>query len=165
MCAVSRSLSIPPEPASRQKLSGTEHFRGSGGGISDFFATPRLSKAVQLPPSVNDGGHRRDVPDVAGAEASSPGYRIFVNGLSISKDGIKRSGPSGPALPLLADAERGRPLGFVNRVPLSIAVRGITTGDNCVGNIGYVAGFPWNACTGLRVPEGLALISTTAGLT
>jgi kumamolisin len=141
---------------------------GTGGGISDFFPTPDYQQGLQLPPSVNDGGHRRGVPDVAGAAASTPGYRIMLNGASRSKDGTSAVAPLWAGLIALANAARQRPLGFVNPVLYAnpSLFRPITSGDNRVDGLGYGAGSPWNACTGLGVPKNgkdlvLALSATS----
>ena len=48
-------------------------FTGTGGGISDVFATPTYQTDLVLPPSVNDGGRRRGVPDVAAVAGPHPG--------------------------------------------------------------------------------------------
>jgi kumamolisin len=143
-----------------------ETVAGTGGGISDFFPVPDYQTGIQLPPSVNDGGRRRGVPDVAGAAASTPGYRIVVNARPMSIDGTSAAAPLWAGLLALANAERGRPLGFVNPflyANLSL-FRAITTGDNRMGNIGYGAGSPWNGCTGLGVPKGYALVSAAAAM-
>ena len=60
---------------------------GTGGGISDVFPVPDFQRHIALPPSVNDGGKRRGVPDVAAAASKSPGYRIVLNGVQVVKDG------------------------------------------------------------------------------
>jgi kumamolisin len=139
---------------------------GTGGGISDLFPAPGYQAGIPLPPSVNDGGQRRGVPDVAGAAASNPGYRIFVNARSMSKDGTSAATPLWAGLIALANAERGRPLGLIH--PFLYAnpplFRAITTGDNRVGDIGYAAGSPWNGCTGLGVPKGRSLILAAAAM-
>jgi kumamolisin len=60
---------------------------GTGGGISDVFPVPAYQSNLKLPPSVNDGAVRRGVPDVAGAAAGTPGYRVVLNGVDTVEDG------------------------------------------------------------------------------
>jgi kumamolisin len=141
-------------------------FAGTGGGISDVFPIPDYQQSVPLPPSVNDGGRRRGVPDVAGAAAPTPGYRIILDGQPITRDGTSAVAPLWAALIALANAERGRPLGLLH--PLLYAnpalCRPITAGDNRAAGLGYDAGRPWNACTGLGVPRGGDIIAAGSAM-
>jgi kumamolisin len=134
---------------------------GTGGGISDAFPVPAYQSALALPPSVNDGARRRGVPDVAGAAAGNPGYRIVLNGAETIMDGTSAVAPLWAALIAIANAQRGAPLGFVNSRLYARAslFREITSGDNRVAGKGYDAGPGWNACTGLGVPRGAEIIA------
>jgi kumamolisin len=71
-------------------------FSGTGGGISELFPVPDYQSKLALPPSVNDGKIRRGVPDVAGAAAGSPGYRIILGGQAVVKDGTSAVAPLWP---------------------------------------------------------------------
>jgi kumamolisin len=141
-----------------------EGLAGTGGGISDCFPVPEYQSNLALPHSVNDGGMRRGVPDVAGAAASIPGYRIVLNGAEVAKDGTSAVAPLWAAMIAIANAQRDTPLGFVNSTLYSNPswFRQITTGDNRVGGKGYSAGPGWNACTGLGVPRGGDIIAALA---
>jgi kumamolisin len=143
-----------------------EGFQGTGGGISDVFPVPDYQSGLALPASVNDKALRRGVPDVAGAAAKTPGYRIFVNGAPATKDGTSAVTPLWAALIAHANAQRGAPIGLVNPALYADAalLRQITQGDNRVDHAGkgYDAGAPWNACTGLGVPNGEAIIAALA---
>ena len=141
-----------------------EGFSGTGGGISDVFPVPAYQEKLALPKSLNDGKLRRGVPDVAGAAASTPGYRIVINGKELVKDGTSAATPLWAALIGMANAARDTPLGFVNSALYanSAAFRVIDQGNNRVGGKGYDAGPDWNACTGLGVPKGAEIIAALA---
>ena len=143
-----------------------EGFQGTGGGISDVFPVPDYQSGLALPPSVNDSAVRRGVPDVAGAAAKTPGYRIFINGRPTPKDGTSAVTPLWAALIAHANAQRGAPIGLVNPALYANAalLRQITQGNNRVDHTGkgYDAGAPWNACTGLGVPNGEDIIAALA---
>jgi len=143
-----------------------EGFSGTGGGISDVFPVPAYQEKLALPKSLNDGNVRRGVPDVAGAAASTPGYRIVVNGTEVIMDGTSAATPLWAALIAMVNAARGEPVGFLNSALYSNpdAFRLIDRGNNRIGGKGYDAGPGWNACTGLGVPKGediIAALTTT----
>ena len=137
---------------------------GTGGGISDAFPVPAYQSGLTLPPSVNDGAVRRGVPDVAGAAAGSPGYRIVLNGAEVIKDGTSAVAPLWAGLIAIANAGRATPLGFVNSTLYANPswFRQIDHGNNRVGATGYNAGPGWNACTGLGVPNGADIVAALA---
>ncbi|MBV8742354.1 MAG: S8/S53 family peptidase [Sinobacteraceae bacterium] len=136
---------------------------GGGGGISDLFAVPAFQQSVQLPPSVNDGKQRRGVPDVAGDAAPQTGYRIVVGGQAQIVGGTSAVAPLWAGLAALLNEGTTRPVGFL--LPFLYAnpgvMRQITVGNNIPkgSRIGYQAGSGWNACTGLGVPNGQALLN------
>jgi kumamolisin len=139
---------------------------GTGGGISDVFPVPDFQSHVDLPPSVNDGGKRRGVPDVAAAASKSPGYRIVLNGVQMVKDGTSAATPLWAALVIMVNAARGQPIGLIN--PFLYAnpglFRQILTGNNRVDTIGYDAGPGWNACSGLGVPLAAEIIAAVSAV-
>jgi kumamolisin len=137
---------------------------GTGGGISDSFPVPDYQRTFQLPPSVNDGGKRRGVPDVAAASSGTPGYRIILNGGPLSKSGTSAATPLWAALVALANATRGQPLGMINSYLYANPwlCRQVIAGSNRIDGIGYDAGPGWNACTGLGVPVGAGFIAALA---
>jgi kumamolisin len=141
-----------------------EGYSGTGGGISDAFPVPDYQSHLALPPSVNDGALRRGVPDVAGAAAGTPGYRIVLNGNETVEDGTSAVAPLWAALLAIANAQRDTPLGFVNSALYAnpSLFRPVTLGNNRAGGKGYDAGPGWNACTGLGVPKGAELIAALA---
>ena len=133
---------------------------GTGGGISDTFPVPEYQRALTLPPSANDGGIRRGVPDVAAAAARFPGYRIFVGGNPVITDGTSAVAPLWAAIVAIANTRMGAPMGFINPslYANSNLFRAIVRGDNRVNSIGYSAGPGWNACTGLGSPHAKDII-------
>jgi kumamolisin len=139
---------------------------GSGGGISDVFAVPDYQSHIDMPSSVNDGGKRRGVPDVAAAASGSPGYQIILNGVRMIKDGTSAAAPLWAALAVMVNAARGQPIGLIN--PFLYAnpglFRQIVIGNNRVDDIGYDAGPGWNACSGLGVPSGLEIIAALSAV-
>lgn len=139
---------------------------GSGGGISDVFPVPDYQAHLDLPPSVNDGGRRRGVPDVAAAASGTPGYRIVLNGAQMVKDGTSAATPLWAALVVLAIAGRGERIGHVN--PFLYAnpalFRPIVTGNNRVDDVGYDARPGWNACSGLGAPLGAEIIAALSAM-
>jgi kumamolisin len=139
---------------------------GTGGGISDAFPVPAYQTSLTLPRSVNDGAARRGVPDVAGAAAGTPGYRIVLNGVEVIKDGTSAVAPLWAGLIAIANAKRGTPLGFVNSALYAnpSLFRQIDQGNNRVDGKGYDAGPGWNACTGLGVPNGADIIAALAAV-
>jgi kumamolisin len=138
-----------------------EGMRGTGGGISDIYAVPSYQSSVTLPASRNDSKQRRGVPDVAAAAAEKNGYRIALRGAEIVASGTSAVAPLWGAFIALVNEQRGEPLGFVNGrlYQNPTLLRQITSGNNMAGGIGYAAGPGWNACTGLGVPIGPALIA------
>jgi kumamolisin len=153
---VAGNTSIASEAVWNEGFSG-----GTGGGISDVFPVPAYQQKLALPKSLNDGNVRRGVPDVAGAAASTPGYRIVVNGNEVVKDGTSAATPLWAALIAMVNAARGEPIGFLNSALYSNpgAFRLIEEGNNRDGGKGYDAGPGWNACTGLGVPKGVDIIA------
>jgi kumamolisin len=117
---------------------------GTGGGISDVYPVPDFQTGVALPPSVNDGQKRRGVPDVAALAAKSPGYRIVIGGEEIAMDGTSAATPLLYAIPA--------------------SMRPVVIGNNRQNGIGYAAGTGWNACTGLGVPRGAAIVDALASI-
>lgn len=137
-------------------------FTGTGGGVSDIYAVPAYQKSLTLPPSFNDRRKRRGVPDIAAAAAAVNGYRVVLDGNDVVASGTSASAPLWGATIALANAERGRPLGFMNArlYQQPALLRPIVSGNNMENgtDIGYRAGPGWSACTGLGVPKGADLI-------
>ena len=141
--------------------SGTN---GTGGGISDYFPEPAFQLPVPIPPSYNDGQVRRGVPDVAGDADPASGYNVVVNGSTLVYGGTSAVAPLWSGLTALVNQAAAQRVGFympqlyANRQPF----REILQGNNIYSGIGYNAGPIWNACSGLGVPNGAAVVTMLA---
>jgi kumamolisin len=139
--------------------------RGTGGGISDIYQTPAYQRVITLPPSLNDAKRRRGVPDVAAAAAPVNGYRVVLRGSEIGGSGTSAVAPLWGALIALANAERSRPLGFINSwlYQNRALLKAIVSGNNAdlLSQKGYPAGGEWNACTCLGSPGATLVAALT----
>jgi kumamolisin len=139
---------------------------GTGGGISAAYPVPVFQEGVKLPVNVSGGKPGRGVPDVAGNADPASGYVIHVNGAAEVVGGTSAVAPLWAGLTALINQSAGAPVGFFLETlyPGHGAVREITSGNNTPkgSHIGYPAGPGWNACTGLGVPIGEALLALLA---
>ena len=106
----------------------------TGGGISDVWPVPSYQSGVSLPPSVNDGGKRRGVPDVAGDADPNTGWTVRVDGSTIPIGGTSAVAPMWAGLIALLNKALGKPVGFLHPLLYSSAeeatFRDITQGNN-----------------------------------
>lgn len=144
----------------------------TGGGISDVFPLPSWQDGVGVPPSVNPGGRiGRGLPDIAGNASPNSGYVLDVDGDHEQIGGTSAVAPLYAGLVARINARRGRPVGYLNPTLYALrgsdALRTIADGaSNATGGApGYTAVAGWNACTGLGVVDGSALLQhlLTAG--
>jgi kumamolisin len=134
----------------------------TGGGVSNFFGLPTWQAKAKVPPSVNDKHVGRGVPDIAGDADPQTGYRILVDGQSLTFGGTSAVAPLWAGLIALLNQKRGQPIGFLNQLlyqnysslAQSHAFHDITSGNNG----GYSARSGWDACTGLGTPDGKRLL-------
>ena len=140
---------------------------GTGGGVSDVFPVPSWQAAAGVPGDADTGRPGRGVPDVAGDADPATGYRVRVDGTDAVYGGTSAVAPLWAALVCrLADA-LGRPPGFLPPVLYG----GVTAGRPAPGfrditsgsNGAYTAQAGWDACTGLGVPDGEALLARLRG--
>lgn len=140
----------------------------TGGGISDFFALPDYQSGAGVPSSVNPGGRRgRGVPDIAGNASPNSGYDIWVGGVKIpgGGNGTSAVAPLYAGLLAVCNASVGQNVGFLNPLMYALdgtgVMRDIADGNNNAlnGAPGYNCGAGWDACTGLGVIEGNALLA------
>ncbi len=144
---------------------------GTGGGVSTLFPVPAFQAGAKLPLNVSTRKAGRGVPDVAGNAAPGTGYDIVVNGQTEVVGGTSAVAPLWAGLIALVNQKAaqggGKPVGFFlpTLYGASGAVREITSGTNkpSGSNLGYSAGPGWNACTGLGVPNGAALLAALTG--
>jgi kumamolisin len=147
----------------------------TGGGISDAFGVPAWQAGVGVsaaagatrPTSGSHGNARpgagRGVPDVAGVADPRTGYQVLVDGQAQVYGGTSAVAPLWAGLVCRLTQSMARPLGLVAPSLYAGAspgvspagFRDITAGDN--GH--YHAGPGWDACTGLGVPVGTALLA------
>lgn len=138
----------------------------TGGGVSDAFPVPTYQASVGVPQRTG-GGTGRGVPDVAAVADPATGYQVRIDGQDTVIGGTSAVAPLWAALTarlvqatgkrftdihssLYADAAAGvAPVGF----------RDITSGSNGA----YDAAPGWDACTGLGVPVGDALLTRLTG--
>ena len=133
----------------------------TGGGVSDAFDQPSWQASTGVP--ARPGKPGRGVPDVAAVADPQTGYRVRVDGTDIVVGGTSAVAPLWAALATRLAQATGRPLGLLapalyQRVAAGAAAAGfrdITTGNNGA----YSAGPGWDPCTGLGVPDGIALLT------
>jgi kumamolisin len=134
----------------------------TGGGVSVTFPLPTWQASAGVPASPS-GGTGRGVPDVAGNADPNTGYQVLADGQQQVVGGTSAVAPLWAALTCRLVQSLGKPLGLMQEAlyqgvqpagPVA-GLRDITQGNN--GN--YSAGPGWDACTGLGVPEGTALLS------
>jgi subtilase family serine protease len=142
----------------------------SGGGFSDFFATPSFQKT--LPSSVqSELQNRRGVPDIAGDADPLTGLAMYQDGAWMLTGGTSASAPLWAALIAVANQMAGHSLGFINTALYKMAMtshyaqdfRDITVGNNDVNYKGVsVQGYPavqgWDPVTGLGTPNAEQLL-------
>ena len=139
---------------------------GTGGGISRAFPVPAYQTGCAIPNSL-EGQSGRGVPDVAAMAGADPGYRIVLGGDVLVKEGTSAAAPLWAALLALAINRRKEPIGLAMQALYAnpSVLRNISSGDNMANGIGYRACAGWNACTGLGVPGGEAVLNALAAQT
>jgi kumamolisin len=103
------------------------------------------------------------VPDVAAVADPTTGYEVLVDGEKKVYGGTSAVAPLWAALIARLAQAAGHPFGLVNprlygpvtSAPKQAGFRDITAGNN--GSFAARAG--WDACTGLGVPDGDALLA------
>jgi len=146
----------------------------TGGGVSDAFGLPAWQANIGVPARVGGapgsgapgsggpGSPGRGVPDVAADADPATGYAVYVDGQARVIGGTSAVAPLWAALVCRLAQALGRPLGLLQPALYATAVPGqpviglrdITSGSNGA----YRAGPGWDACTGLGVPDGTALL-------
>ncbi len=133
----------------------------TGGGVSATFALPAWQATAGVPASPTGTGGR-GVPDIAGNADPATGYQVLIDGQQAVIGGTSAVAPLWAALTARLVQALGHSLGLVQQqlyagVTPGTAVPGlrdITSGNNGA----YNAGPGWDACSGLGVPEGSALL-------
>ncbi|HUK70541.1 MAG TPA: S53 family peptidase [Streptosporangiaceae bacterium] len=135
----------------------------TGGGVSGVFGPPAWQAGAGVPGRAGGGSAGRGVPDVAGDADPATGYQVLVDGHRVVVGGTSAVAPLWAALVCRLAESTGKSFGLLP--PLLYA--GITPGATTAGfrditsgsNGAYRAGPGWDACTGLGVPDGTALLA------
>jgi kumamolisin len=162
-----------------------------GGGVSDQFPVPSWQIDAGVPAragaqpaaaggsgsgsggsgsagsAASPGAGRRGVPDVAGNADPVTGYQVYFGGQAQVIGGTSAVAPLWSAL--IARLAQATGIRFGLLQPLVYA--GVTPGTDVAGfrditsgnNGAYSAGPGWDACSGLGVPDGTALLARLRG--
>ena len=144
-----------------------------GGGVSDQFPLPGWQASAGVParasaqPAAAGSAGGRGVPDVAGNADPVTGYQIYQGGKDQVVGGTSAVAPLWSALIARLAEATGQRFGLLQ--PLVYA--GVSPGTDVAGfrditsgnNGAYSAGPGWDACSGLGVPDGAALLSRLQG--
>ena len=141
----------------------------TGGGVSVTFGLPTWQATAGVPDNPA-GSTGRGVPDVAGNADPNTGYQVLIDGQQEVIGGTSAVAPLWAALTALMVESIGKSLGLMQTAlyagvepgqPVA-GLRDITDGNNGA----YSAGPGWDACSGLGVPVGTALLTRlTASMT
>jgi kumamolisin len=135
----------------------------TGGGVSAIFPLPAWQSHVEVPTGSDGATRGRGVPDVAALADPLTGYSTLIAGKARSMGGTSAAVPLWAALVCRLSEALGRKLGLLQPAIYASATPGtatpgfrdITTGSNGA----YQAAPGWDACTGLGVPDGAALLN------
>jgi len=138
----------------------------TGGGVSDVYPVPSWQANAGVP-ARSGGGTGRGVPDIAADADPNTGYQVYVDGQAQVYGGTSAVAPLWAGLAARLAQSLGRPLGLLQPALYAGArasqptpgLRDITQGNNGA----YPAGPGWDACTGLGVPDGTALLDVLRG--
>ena len=161
--------SLQADPATGTVTSETvwnDSSGATGGGVSQTFGLPawQATAGVLASPAGNPG---RGVPDVAGSADPATGYQVLVDGQQTVIGGTSAVAPLWAALTARLVQSLEQPLGLLQQALYAgvepgqpaTGFRDITSGSNGA----YQAGPGWDACSGLGVPVGAALLARLSG--
>ena len=117
---------------------------------------------ARVPSAVNPAGPvRRGVPDVAGDADPATGYKVLVDGQSLTFGGTSAVAHLWAGLMARINQKLGHNAGFISTILYQNpeAFNDITSG----GNTDYYAGPGWDPCTGLGSPKGAAILQALSG--
>ena len=141
----------------------------TGGGVSKVIAVPAYQQGLQATRS--DGTKAaltgRGVPDIAGDADPDTGYSVLVDGQIFPIGGTSAVAPLMAGLVALLNQKLSKPVGSLNPTLYSLQKSGtIICRDITEGNNGDFSATPnWDACTGLGVLNGTALLGALQGKT
>jgi kumamolisin len=137
----------------------------TGGGVSKVFPVPTYQQGLQAVHSDNTSHPLtgRGVPDIAANADPVTGYKVLVDGQRFTIGGTSAVAPLLAGLVAILNQQIGKPTGFWNSTLYSElntkSVRDITGGNNGT----YAAAKGWDACTGVGVPVGSAMLAALKG--
>jgi len=141
----------------------------TGGGVSKLVAVPNYQQGLQA--AKTDGSKAaltgRGVPDISGDADPATGYEVLVDGQTFTIGGTSAVAPLMAGLVALLNQKLSKPVGPLNAVLYNLqktgknVCRDITEGDNGT----FSASAQWDACTGLGVVNGTALLGALQGKT
>lgn len=132
----------------------------TGGGVSKLFPVPAYQQGLKVTRSDDTSQPLtgRGVPDIAANADPVTGYEVLVDGQRFAIGGTSAVAPLLAGLVAILSQQIGKPIGFWNTSLYSElntkAVRDITGGNNGT----YEAAKGWDACTGVGVPVGSAML-------
>jgi kumamolisin len=136
----------------------------TGGGVCDVFPLPSYQSDANVPVSHNTKKTGRGVPDISADADPNTGYTVLVDGEQMQIGGTSAVAPMMAGLLARINQQKGKSVGFIH--PILYAnprvCRDITQGNNITvtkGKQGYTAGPGYDACSGLGVPDGTALMN------
>jgi kumamolisin len=137
----------------------------TGGGVSKVFPVPTYQQGLKATRSDNTSQPLtgRGVPDIAANADPVTGYEVLVDGQRFTIGGTSAVAPLLAGLVALLSQQIGKPIGFWNSTLYSElntkALRDITGGNNGT----FEAAQGWDACTGVGVPVGSAMLGGVTG--
>ncbi len=138
------------------------HGSASGGGVSRKFRQPSWQANVGVPNGTGQA-RRRGVPDVSADADPRTGYKVLIHGHDEIIGGTSAVAPLWAALTVRLAEAVGHPLGMLQPALYDGAAPGVSPAgfrDITLGDIGDFTATPgWDACTGLGVPDGQALLA------
>lgn len=134
---------------------GEQAWEKTGGGFSERFEVSDWQNVVLSSASHYGVSAGRGVPDVAAQQL--PGYYVVMDGVELAMGGTSAVAPMWSALTARINQQLGVPAGFF--LPILYDKRGEQLfGEIVAGSNGrFEAGADWNPCTGLGVPDGIAI--------
>ena len=147
----------------RHPTGGGSGSGGSGSGGSGSGGSGSGGSGCRVGPRPADRLGGRGVPDVAGNADPTTGYQIYSGGQAQVVGGTSAVAPLWSALVARLAQSTGKRFGLL--APLVYA--GVSPGADVAGfrditsgnNGAYSAGPGWDACSGLGVPDGTALLN------
>jgi kumamolisin len=138
-------------------------FGATGGGVSDNFPLPSYQASLSpAPTSLNDGGVRRGLPDVAGMVGLGG---FFCNAIPYSFVGTSCVAPVYAGLAAVLNRALKQPIGFLNPTLYnnSSVCNDVTFGNNDSGDSPdspfYSAAAGWDPCSGWGSIDGTRLLT------